>query len=695
MSQSAVHLPFLLEIGTEELPHGVIDPALDALEDTFRAKCAELKLDHGAITTHGTPRRLALLVSELLCGQPDREETVLGPPLSVAHDADGKPTRAAEGFAKKVGAAVEDLIVRPGKRGDVLAAVVQHPGRPAAELLGEALPKLITGLPFPKRMRWESSRFTFSRPIRWLVALLGDEIVPFELADLRSGATSRGHRILAPEPFELAGAPVYVDALRQRHVMVDRAERRERIVFGLATLCDEGARVVDDDELVETVTHLVEWPHPALGSFDERYIELPREVLTTVLRHHQKIFAVEDTETGDLRPSFAVVLGTEPADESRTLVGNARVIRARLDDARFFYEDDRKKPLADRAEALSGIVYLKGMGTMLDRADRLEKLAARVCEETAPEAKANARRAALLCKADLTTAMVYEFPELQGIMGRIYAGHDEEPDEVCQAVFEHYQPRFAGDDLPATAAGAVLALAERADAIVSCFAVGLAPKGSQDPYALRRAAIGSLRILEERGWSFGWTRLLELAAEGVAAQGHSTEGVVEQATGFVRARARVHFTSSLPVDLVDAVLAIDCDVPADLRSRAEALHAARSEGWFDGAAVAFKRIQNISRDHLDASFDEALFEGPAESSLVDAFRGASGGLRAALEAGEHRKALTFLSELRPHVDRFFDDVLVMTDNEAVRKNRLGLLRTLADDFGKVADFTRIQADATP
>jgi len=335
------------------------------------------------------------------------------------------------------------------------------------------------------------------------------------------------------------------------------------------------------------------------------------------------------------------------------------------------------------------------MGTMLDRAERLSELASGICAEIAPEATDAARRGARLCKADLSTAMVYEFPELQGIMGRIYARHDGEPEEVCEAVFEHYQPRFAGDELPAAAVGAVLALAERADAIASCFAKGLVPKGSQDPYALRRAAIGSIRILEERGWALGWTQLLTLAAQAVAGQGHDTSGVVEQATEFVRARARVHLSSSLPVDLVDAVLAIGCDVPADLRSRAEALHEARSEGWFDGAAVAFKRIQNISRDHPDASFDEAGLEEPAEKSLVAAFSGTSSGLRAALEAGEHRKALTFLSELRPHVDRFFDDVLVMTDNEALRKNRLGLLRTLADDFGKVADFTRIQADATP
>ncbi len=695
MSASPTHLPFLLEVGTEELPHGVIDPALEALEDAFRSRCEKLGLEHGRVTAHGTPRRLALLVSELLCRQPDREETVLGPPLSVAHDAEGKPTRAAEGFAKKTGVDVSELVVRPGKKGNVLAAVVEHPGRPTAEIFSEVLPQIISGLPFPKRMRWENSRFAFSRPIRWLVALLGGEVVPFELAGLRSSAASRGHRILAPAPFELAGAPVYVDAMKQRFVLVDRDERRRRIASGLDTLCEAGSRVVEDEELVDTVTHLVEWPHPALGSFDEDYIELPREILTTVLRHHQKIFAVEDTETGALKPSFAVVLGTEPTDVDLTLQGNARVIRARLEDARYFYEDDRKKPLADRAEDLSGIVYLKGMGTMLDRAERLSELASGICAEIAPEATDAARRGARLCKADLSTAMVYEFPELQGIMGRIYARHDGEPEEVCEAVFEHYQPRFAGDELPAAAVGAVLALAERADAIASCFAKGLVPKGSQDPYALRRAAIGSIRILEERGWALGWTQLLTLAAQAVAGQGHDTSGVVEQATEFVRARARVHLSSSLPVDLVDAVLAIGCDVPADLRSRAEALHEARSEGWFDGAAVAFKRIQNISRDHPDASFDEAGLEEPAEKSLVAAFSGTSSGLRAALEAGEHRKALTFLSELRPHVDRFFDDVLVMTDNEALRKNRLGLLRTLADDFGKVADFTRIQADATP
>jgi glycyl-tRNA synthetase beta chain len=684
--------PLLLEIGTEELPAGVIEPAQSALSEGFRKLAADLGLSHGRIRGFSTPRRLAILVESLSARQPDRTEEVLGPPLSAALDAEGRYTNVGLGFAQKVGLRPEELLTRPGKRGEHLAATLHRAGRPAADVLAEGLPGLIASLPFHKTMRWESSGFRFSRPIRWLVALLGGEVIPFRVADVTAGRESRGHRFLSEGRFELRDASDYEEALRERFVVADASRRREQIGESLLSVLDGPYRVVPDEELLGVVTNLLEWPLALTDSFEEYYLELPREVLVTVLRHHQKIFAVEDT-AGKITNRFVVILGTRPNDLKQSLKGYARVIRARLEDAHYFYRQDRKRPLAERVDDLGRMLYLKGLGTVLARTQRLRQAVAALADRLAPHLSAQATRAAQLSKADLTTLMVYEFPELQGMIGHYYARQDGETAEVARAVEEHYRPRFAEDALPSGDVASLLALADKADAIAGCYAVGLLPKGNQDPYALRRAAIGIIRILEDRAYDLDFRILLDAAFETLVSQNIAVSVDARLAAhAFVQARAKVIYAERFPDDIVDAVLATGCGVPTEIVARLKALDAARADGWFDDAAAAFKRLQNISRKETVNDYEPELLREPAEQALSEAFRQSHAELEAALRARDFERALSVLARLKPFVDKFFDDVMVMSDDLALRRNRLGLLRALAADFFQISDFTLIRPE---
>ncbi|MBR56958.1 MAG: glycine--tRNA ligase subunit beta [Myxococcales bacterium] len=692
MSVGETNSQLLLEVGVEELPPGTISSVVKAFDDRVKAALESWGLQAGSSTTYATPRRIAVQVSGVQTQQPDRSEMVLGPPVSIAYDDEGNPSPAAAGFARKVGVEVDKMSVQPGKRGDVLAAEVHIVGQSAVTLLADALPEIIGGLPFPKKMRWEASGLAFSRPIRWVLAVLGDQTIPFTVGDVQSSNQTEGHRFLAPGTFVLESPDSYQEALRSRYVLADMGERKSRIEEGLAALETNDIKVVPDPALVDTVTNLVEWPETALGSFPSSYLALPREVLITELRQHQKIFAIEDAN-GSLVPHFAVVMGTQPADVEGVLRGNARVIRARLEDGQFFYDEDRKTRLEDRIDALDKVLYLKGLGSVKERTERLVGLSRAIAEQVLPDSVDDCARTAHLAKADLVTLMVNEFAELQGIMGRYYALHDGESETVAQAIEEHYRPRFSGDAIPGSTVGAVVALADKVDAIAGCFAVGLIPKGSQDPYALRRAAIGILRILEDTRLNIGFRGLLTMAFQQLEAQGVDiTAGMQTGASEFVEARVRVLYSERYTHDLVDAVLAVGCEQPHELMARIEALQLARTEGWFDEAAVAFKRIQNISRDHSQSAYDTDQLVDPAEKALDTAFRQAQTSLQDALSMSDHKLAISILGDLRPSVDTFFDEVLVMADDPGVRNNRLSLLRALANDFSRVADFTRIRAD---
>ncbi len=688
-----MHEELLFEIGTEEIPAGYLAPALEAMRSMLDDRLGQAGLAHGPVTVAGTPRRLVARVADLAPRQPDRREQVIGPPRKAAFDASGRPTKAALGFARSRGIAIEDTEVITTERGEYLAAVVEIPGRPAVEVLSEILPAVITGLPFPKSMRWGSGTVPFARPIQWLLALYGDEVVPVAINGVAAGRTTRGHRFHAPREIAVRGFADYCRKLEERHVIVDPARRRqvleERVAAAAAAI---GGRVVTDGELAATVTNLVEEPHPVVGTFDERFLALPREVLITSMREHQKYFAVED-EAGRLRPCFIAVNNTRVRDPSVAVEGHQRVIRARLEDAWFFFREDRKRSLADRVPDLDGLIFQASLGTMREKCERLRELAGWLADRLAPESAAAARRAALLAKADLLTEMVGEFPSLQGVMGREYARLAGEPEEVARAIHEHYLPARAGDRVPGSTAGALVGIADRIDTVVGCFAIGAQPTGAADPFGLRRQTLGLLHIVEARELRLS---LSALAATAYDLYGDRLAGmrdrVVAEVVAFVRGRF-VHdrVARGLPQEVVDAAVAAGFDDPVDCDRRIDALVAMSRRPEFQLLAGAFKRVANILKGHADPAVDPERFQEPAESDLYRSLEAARQAVTPLVEAGDYTAALTAMLAMAGPIDRFFDEVMVMVDDAPLRANRLGLLAGVAALFRTVADFSKMYA----
>ena len=688
-----MHKELLFEIGTEEIPAGYLSPALEAMRAMLADHLRQADLAHGAITVAGTPRRLVARVAELAARQPDRREQVIGPPRKAAFDANGNPTKAALGFARSRGIAMEDTEVVATERGEYLAATVEIAGRPANEVLGEILPAIITSLPFPKSMRWGSGTVPFARPIQWLLALYGGEVIPIAVNDVVAGRTTRGHRFHAPQEVEVRDFADYCRKLEERHVLVDPARRRQALVERVTAAATAiGGRVVADDELVATVTNLVEEPHPVVGAFDERFLALPREVLITSMREHQKYFAVED-EAGRLRPHFVAVNNTRVRDASVAVEGHQRVIRARLEDAWFFFREDCKRPLADRVADLDGLIFQAKLGTMLEKCERLRALAGWLAERLAPDAVEAAQRAALLAKADLLTEMVGEFPSLQGVMGREYALLAGEPPEVAQAIHEHYLPLRAGDRPPASTIGGLVGIADRIDTVVGCFGIGATPTGAADPFGLRRQTLGLLHILEAKGLRLS---LAALAAKACGLYGdrltEPREQVVANVLAFVRGRF-VHdrVGRGLPQEIVEAAVAVGFDDPVDCDRRIEALATVSRQPEFQLLAGAFKRVTNILKDHEDATVEPSLFQAPAENTLYEALEKTRQAVAPLVAAGDYTAALTAMLAMKEPIDRFFDDVMVMVEDERLRANRLGLLAGAAALFRTVADFSKMYA----
>ena len=672
----------LLEIGTEELPARFVAPALEAMRDAATRLLEEAAVACGEIRTFGTPRRLTLLATGLAGRQADRRREVTGPPASVAFDAEGKPTRAAEGFARSQGVPLERLEVRRTDRGEYVTAVIEEKGEAVSKILPGILSDLVTGLAFPKSMRWGRGRFRFARPVHWIAALHDGVVVPFEVDGIRSGDRTRGHRFLAPGEFALQGGSAYLEDLRTRFVVADRKERRDLIRREATRLAAElGGRLVDDGELLETVTDLVEYPTPLLGRFEERYLELPRELLVTVMKGHQKYFAVE-AEDGRLLPGF-VVVSNMTADQAGTVIrGNERVLRARLEDARFYFEDDRGRSLDSRVEDLKAVTFQEKLGSVHDKMERVTRIAAAVADRVAPDRKEEVARAARLAKADLTTGVVYEFPELQGYMGMIYARHDGEKDEVAAAVWEHYRPRYSGDGIPETPTGAVVALADKIDSIAAFFSIGLVPTGSEDPYALRRAALGILAVLEGKDFDLPLEELIDLALRELPGARDRREPLASEIAAFFRGRLqRLLAAEGHPHDLVEAVLAGPVGRLPELRRRLSGLLRLRAgEGWGE-LVTAAKRVANILARAPETEPDERLLESPEEKGLLEAARRAGEGLRPEAPEGLH--------DLVGPINGFFDAVLVMDEREDVRRSRLGLLREVHRVFARVADFSKI------
>jgi glycyl-tRNA synthetase beta chain len=684
---------FLVEIGTEELPPKALPRLSRAFAAGLRNGLTRAGLTHGEVIAYATPRRLAVLVKELSVQQPDQEIERRGPALSAAFDADGNPTKAAEGFARSCGVSVGELGRLETDKGTWLAYHTVEKGRPAAELIPAVVEQSLAALPIPKRMRWGAGEAEFVRPVHWIVLLLGEEVIPAELFGIQAGRHTRGHRFHAPDPIYLGEAAAYAPLLEtEGRVLADFAARREAIRGQVEeAAAREGARAVMDEELLDEVTALVEWPVAVVGSFEERFLQVPQEALMSSMEEHQKMFPMVDAEDR-LLPRFITIANIESRDPEQVRAGNERVIRPRLADAAFFWEQDGKTPLADRLEKLKDMVFQKKLGTLYDKTQRTMTLAAAIATELGGNPD-HARRGAQLAKCDLLTNMVYEFPELQGIMGRHYALRDGEVAEVALAIDEQYMPRFAGDELASSVAGRAVGMADRLDTLVGSFAIGQRPKGDKDPLALRRAALGVLRTLVEGELELDLLDLLRQAAKGLEGTVDAGAAVTE-VFEFMIDRLRAYYQDAgIQPDVFDAVAARRPTRPYDFHRRLHAVSQFRLLPEAEALAAANKRIRNILRKaegDIPQEVDPSLLRDAAEQNLARAVEEAATDVTPLIAAADYAQALSRLARLRGAVDDFFDQVMVMVDEEALRNNRLALLKRLSEQFLMVADISRLQ-----
>jgi glycyl-tRNA synthetase beta chain len=708
---------FLLEIGTEEIPARMIENAwiemAKRLSDLLlRGSLWNAEPSPGmtgiGFLEAATPRRLALVVPGVMASQPDVTEQITGPSFKVAFK-DGKPTPAAEAFAKKAGVDVAQLEKVTNPKGEYLAATVTRKGRKAAEILAEALPKEIAGIYWAKNMYWRAGKpERFVRPVRWIVALLDGEVIPLEFAGIRAGKHSRGHRILGPAQVEIKSPAQYVETLQNAHVEIVGADRVHKIRKALdaATRTVPSARWREDAELLKTVVNLTEWPSAILGNFDNQYLSLPEEVLVTVMRDHQKYFAVEDA-SGKLAPHFLAVLNTDGDPDGLIRHGNERVLRARFNDARFFWDTDQKTPLVNRVEMLKAVTFQKDLGSYAAKAERTAKLAEKLCTALTKSGLkvdgGSVQQAARLAKTDLTAELVKEFTELQGIVGGLYAKAQGLPESVATAIYDQYKPESTEDSAPRTLEGAVLSIGDKADSIAGMFALGLVPSGSKDPFALRRQANGIVKTIVEHKLPLNLALILADARDGYQRSDAekkftlSGQAYVEAVRGFFRERLEFYLRDvlGLAYDVVNATLAAGADDVVDAVARAEAVTKVRPSGDFESISVAFKRMKNILRQAAETKkviaspFNPAALKDAEEKKLADAVPGVAKKVKELSASRQYEPALIEISRLRPAIDAFFDKVMVMVEDENLRAERLGLLQTLVNEFSSIADFSEI------
>ncbi|OGR16446.1 MAG: glycine--tRNA ligase subunit beta [Desulfobacterales bacterium GWB2_56_26] len=685
----------LFEIGMEEIPAGFLQPALTQLQDRFTAKAAELNFGHGVVKVMGTPRRLALIVYDVEEKQRDTVEELLGPAKKAAFDGEGKPTRALEGFARSKGAAVSDLRPVETPKGEYMMLVREVKGTDTASLLPGVLHNLILELSFPKSMRWGNNRQSFARPIQWLVALFGEEILHLSHEGIESSNTSIGHRFLDKRSIVIRDAAHYEQQLGDHYVMVDSVKRRSQVVAEIKRAVAESKELQDgtvaiDEGLVDTVTNLVEMPFGVCGVFDEKFLQLPAEVLITSMREHQKYFPVMNS-SGKLLPGFVAVNNTKVIDTDITRKGHQRVLRARLEDALFFFNSDRENRLESHVANLHGIIFQAKLGTMLEKKDRLVKLAKILADKIDPGLAEDSCRAALLCKADLLSNMVGEFPTLQGIMGGAYALHDGEKEPVATAIVEHYMPKRAGAEIPATDVGAILALADRFDTLAGCFGIGQVPSGTADPFGLRRITLAILNIIQGKGYSLS---LRELIHKALALYGDKVDGghdTVAAVLNFVKARfANDCVSRGYQAEAVDAATSVNFDDVNECLQRINAMMQIRKEPAFKVLSASYKRIRNIIKDNRNVEIDPALFADGAESRLYELFLEVRQEMENLVAAREYVKALEVMLRMKEPVDNFFDKVMVMAEDAAIRQNRLNLLTALGDLILQIGDISRFQ-----
>ncbi|MGI6046234.1 MAG: glycine--tRNA ligase subunit beta [Eggerthellaceae bacterium] len=686
------------EIGTEEIPAFDLHSATQQLEALVPKLFDDLRIPHGEVQIYTTPRRLISIVENLGEKTEALDEEFRGPAAKIAFDEDGNPTKAAIGFARGKGLTVDDLELRDVKGTNYVFATRHIPSQTTIDLLPQVLGQIITGISWPKSCKWGSTHEYFSRPVRWLVALFGDEVVPVHFANVDSGNMTWGHRFLSPGPHLVKSAEDLLQVVSDAHVIVSEELREEAIRAGVAAIEEEtGLKAVLPPKTLREVINLCEQPTPLVGIFDEEFLEVPEEIIVDAMLMHQRYFPLYDA-SGKLTNKFIVVSNGDPDCSEAIIDGNERVVRARLDDAKFFYEEDLKHPLESYIDKLDSVVFQEELGTLKDKTKRNVALADYISREIRlPEEDArDAHRAAYLAKADLVTNAVVEFTSVQGIMGSYYALASGENEQVAQAIAEHYRPRFAGDDLPQSRVGKVIAIADKLDTICGLFSVGQAPTGTSDPFALRRSALGIVTMLES-GIEFSLVDAIAVALESYELQGISfdMEAVAQEVIDFFITRETVKLRNEgNEADTIEAILAVGVQEPLELSKRVKVLDSARktTPELFDNLATAYARAHNLADVSRGTDVNEALLE-PVEKSLIEAVDQTEVGLKDALQNNDFASALSALANLRGPIDKFFDEIMVMTDDEEVRDNRLKILNRFVEVFAHVADFGKMAKGA--
>lgn len=674
--------PLLIEIGSEEIPARFIPRGLALLREDLVQLLEKSAVKYGSISEYSTPRRLALLVESVAEMQDDRTIEALGPPKKAAYDAAGNPTKAASGFARSLNISVDDLTIKTTERGEYVSATVQEKGKPTADVLSENLPKLISSLQLPKSMRWGDGSLKYFRPIQWILALMGSEVIPFTVDSIKSGNISYGHRFLSPSEIIIGSPSSYLSALKQNHVYADTGERKTLISDGIRALESSDCKAHEDAELLDTVTNLVEHPTAVLGNFDGKYLALPKELLITVMKTHQKYFSMEDM-AGNMKSSFIVISNMNEDVNDTVKRGAERVLRARLEDARFYYIEDQKKALQDYVEELKKVTFQERLGSLFEKTERISLISSCISELIKPELKEKVMRASLLCKADLVTGVVGEFPELQGYMGMIYAGNSGEDKDIASAIFEHYLPRFAGDSLPSGEIGAIVSLSDKMDNIASFFYLDMVPSGSEDPFALRRQAAGIINILQSNAYAVTLNWLVDTSLKGLEPSVEKRALLTEKILQFFAQRLEgMLLSQGHSYDIVNAALSVPVLDMTDIHKRIQALSALKGKAGFPSLLTAAKRVYNILAKVQPGAVKENLLSEPSEIELF-------------AMAGKIKEEMTTavgfdaLFKLERPVNSFFDGVLVMDKNPEIKENRLALLLSVKKLFDSLADFSKI------
>jgi glycyl-tRNA synthetase beta chain len=687
----------LIEIGTEEIPAGYIIPALNTFKKNIIAAFDKYRIDHGKAKIFGTPRRLALMVEDLAEQQNPKTSTITGPPEKIGYDENKNPTIAAEKFAAKAGIDVDQIWVEETKKGRYLTAVIEEKCESTISILENMLEKQILSIPFPKSMRWGSLSISFARPIISLVGLFGDKTINFKVGNIKSGSKIFGHQFMNPGEYEVDCADNYTKVVESAGVIPDIDKRKKVLIQAIESCAKEyNSQILKDDDLIDIVTNLVEYPFPIVGRFDDEFLEVPDEVLITAMREHQKCFALTD-EKGSLKPLFIAVNNTNVRDMALVAHGHEKVLRARLSDAKFFYGQDCKSSLDEFRDRLKNVTFQEKLGSVYDKTLRIGKLCQYLVEESSYDDKETLKlyvaRASQICKADLVSQVVIEFTKLQGVIGRAYALNAGEKKDIAYAVEQHYRPVYSGGKLPENPTATILAIADKLDTICGCFSIGLIPTGGADPYALRRQGIGIIQIMLEENLTFSFNSMIDQGLEPFIDDKNKLKKISLRIREFFQNRMVNNLIDKqFSKEAVNSALFASFDNLPDVVLRVKALDSLRKEPDFEPLATTFKRVENIIKKAgtiENISVTESLFEDACEKQLFKAVNEVSQSINASIKEGNYDKALSTIATLRPKVDTFFDDVMVMVEDKTIKQNRIALLSSISELFKNIANFSML------